>query len=87
MRPEDTRYKLYVGVVSETDEEGGVRPLEIVWPDGRRFPVDQVYDVRQMAATRAGGAGLRYAIRVGSTKTRLWYEGPRWFVEAKVGGV
>lgn len=85
MRQEGERRKLYVGVVSLTDEEGAVTPLEVVWPDGRRFVVDRVYDVRRAASTRAGGTGLRYAIRVGGTKTRLWYEGPRWFVEAKVG--
>jgi hypothetical protein len=28
-----------------------------------------------------GGSGLRYFIRVGQTKTYLYFEQPRWFVE------
>jgi hypothetical protein len=30
---------------------------------------------------KVGGFGLRYLIRIGKTKTYLFFEGPCWFVE------
>ncbi len=32
-----------------------------------------------------GQEGTRYKIRVRGQDTYLWFEGPRWFVEAKMG--
>jgi hypothetical protein len=55
-----------------------------VWEDGRRFPVDRVLDVRQAHSLKTGGTGMRYTVRLGGQSTYLFYEGPRWFVEAKV---
>ena len=39
--------KQYVDVVAKMDTEGHVVPLEVQWPDGRRFPIDKVLDRRQ----------------------------------------
>ena len=35
-------YKIYVEVVAVFKKEGLLLPREIVWEDGRRFPVDKV---------------------------------------------
>ena len=78
------REKRYVEVVSRTDVDGRVTPLVIVWEDGMRFPVDRVLDVRQAHSLKTGGTGMRYTVRLGGQSTYLFYEGPRWFVEAKV---
>ena len=75
--------KRYVTVVSQTDETGEVTPLTIVWEDGRRYGIDRVLDRRQAHSLKTGGTGIRYTVRVGGQATYLWYEGPRWFVEAK----
>ena len=77
------RTKRYVTVVSQTDETGEVTPLTVVWEDGRRYGIDRVLDRRQAHSLKTGGTGIRYTVRVGGQATYLWYEGPRWFVEAK----
>ena len=78
------RRKHYVEVLSETDVEGRVKPLEVIWDDGTRYKIDRVLDRRQAHSLRTGGTGMRYTVRVAGRDTFLYYEGPRWFVEAKV---
>lgn len=75
--------RAYVRVVAEFAPEGGVRPLEIEWEDGRRYGVDRVLDVRRAAALKAGGVGTRYTVRVCGHETYLFEDEGRWFVEAK----
>ena len=84
MRQVATREKRYVEVVSRTDAGGNVTPLAVVWADGVRYDIDRVLDRRQACSLKTGGTGMRYTIRVGGKSTYLFYEGPRWFVEAKV---
>lgn len=84
MRDVVAREKRYVTVISVSDANGVVTPREIIWDDGRRFAVDRVLDCRQAASLRAGGCGLRYTVRVGGEARYLYYEDPRWFVEAMV---
>lgn len=80
---EEIRKKIYVDVIAEIDPTGFARPLEIRWEDGRKFEIDAVKDVRKAASLKAGGAGLRYTIRIGHTTTNLFLEETRWFVEGK----
>ena len=75
--------RVYVKVVVEYEEAGGVRPLWIVWEDGRKFPVDRLLDVRRAAATKAGGQGIRYTCRILGRETYLFEDNGRWFVEGK----
>ena len=77
----ESRRKHYVEVVSRTDEDGAVMPLQVVWDDGRTFDIDRVLDVRQAASLKVGGTGMRYLVRIGQRTTYLFYENPRWFVE------
>lgn len=63
-----------------------MKPVAVHWEDGRTFEIDKVLDMRQAAALKVGGAGIRYLIRVGRVETFLWYEGPRWFVEEIIYG-
>ena len=82
----ESRYKRYVPVTTFTNEEGQVRPTSILWFDGEKYVtliVDEVKDVRRMSSKRVGGDGICYTIRVGKTVTRLYFEDPKWFVEAK----
>lgn len=84
MRGIAEREKHYVEVIADTSKEGAVTPLVIVWDTGVRYEVDRVLDRRQARSLKCGGTGMRYTVRVGATVTYLWFEGPRWFVEAKV---
>ena len=81
MRGIESRRKRYVEVTARFTEDGAVRPLTITWDDGRVFTIDQIMDVRQAASLKVGGTGVRYLVRIGHTKTFLFYENPRWFVE------
>lgn len=74
--------KTYVAVELTTDETGAMHPNRIIWEDGRKFEITSVSDVRRAASLKAGGCGLRYTCRIGSRDTYLYYEDPKWFVEA-----
>ena len=73
-------------------DDGSVLPTEITWEDGRRYPIDRVLDVRQAAATKAGGQGDRYTIQINGKQSYLFFERSanisgsqlgRWFVERR----
>ena len=74
--------KVYVEVAAVFTPEGQIMPRQIRWEDGTLFAVDRVLDIRHAAATKAGGCGLRYTIRIGGKQTYLFLDEDRWFVEA-----
>ncbi len=75
--------KQYVSVTAVFDEDGNLMPINIMWDDGRKFPIDKVTDVRYAASLKAGGAGIRYTCRIGGKERYLFLEEQRWFVDAK----
>ena len=86
----DNKYKIYVDVAAVFKKEGLIFPREIIWEDGRHFPIDKVLEVRQAAAQKAGGQGDRYTIMVNGRLSFLFFERScqltgtnigRWFVE------
>lgn len=81
---ENKRYKRYVKVNAEFDEEGNVRPLTITH-GSKSYTIDKVLDICPRASLKAGGAGMRYTCRIRGRETYLFLEdGGRWFVEEKV---
>ena len=59
------RRKVYVDVMAQfRAEDGLVLPRSITWEDGTKYAVDRVIDVRPAASLKAGGAGIRYTVRV-----------------------
>ena len=74
--------KVYVEVAAVFTPEGRIMPRHIRWEDGTLCTVDRVTDIRRAAATKAGGCGLRYTIRIGGRQTYLFLDEDRWFVEA-----
>jgi hypothetical protein len=75
--------KVYVAVKADFNEEGIMLPRELTWEDGTRYKIDRVLDRRQAWSPRTGGKGMRYTICVEGRATFLYFEGPRWFVEAR----
>lgn len=75
--------KVYVTVYAVFEETGRILPKKIIYENGICYPIDQVLGVRRAASLKAGGAGIRYDIRIGRTNTHLFLEENRWFVEAK----
>ena len=74
--------KVYVGVETYTDESGHVLPRMIYWTDGRRFEIQKILDERRAASLKAGGNGIHYTCLINGHTTFLFFEDPRWFVDA-----
>ena len=75
--------KVYVAVVARYSPEGELRPLSVQWEDGRSFSIDRILDVRRAASLKAGGAGIRYTVRIGRHETYLFLEEDRRFVQRR----
>lgn len=78
------RRKRYVEVEVEFLADGLIVPRAVIWHDGRRFPVRAVLGRRRCASLKVGGEGVRYDVVVGRSRTFLFHEDPRWFVEEVV---
>ncbi len=74
--------KVYVGVESYTDEGGHTRPHFVHWRDGRRFEIQKILDERVTFSFGAGGHGMRYTCLINGQQRFLFFEDPRWFVDA-----
>ncbi len=73
--------KTFVKITAEHDENGQVRPLVMTWPDGRKFEIDRILDVRQAASLKGGGVGMRYTCRICGKQVNLFDDEGRWFIE------
>ena len=70
-------------VTVKFDKEGNITPLSVTWKDGMIYEIDKVVDKRRAASLKAGSIGMRYTCRILNQDSYLFYEEPRWFVEAK----
>lgn len=75
--------KVFVEVTAKFDTEGKITPLSLLWEDGTIYEIDRITDVRRAASLKAGGTGIRYTVKIRGRQSYLFYEEPRWFVEAK----
>lgn len=76
---------LLVQALNEVD--GSIRPLSFIWEDGKSYEIDKIIDVRPAASLKAGGAGIRYTVRVKNRETYMFLEEnkgvSRWFMERR----
>ena len=79
----DNSSKVYVGVNAHFEPDGRLNPLSITWEDGSEYEIDRVLNVCRAASLKAGGAGIRYTVRIGNTETYLFLEENKWFVERR----
>lgn len=70
--------KAYVRVLAEFDERGNVRPISLMWEDGRIFDVDELLSVK-----RTGGNLSRYHTVIRGQEAYLYREGERWFMQRR----
>ncbi len=75
--------KVFVEVTVGFDPAGNMMPLSLVWEDGTTYEIDRVTDMRRAVSLRAGGMGIRYTVMINGRQSYLFYEEPKWFVEAK----
>ena len=70
-------YKAYVEVVADFSSDGRMKPLRLVWEDGRKYDIDKILRVDRCASLKAGGAIL-------GQRVELFYEeNGFWFVNRK----
>lgn len=75
--------KVYVSVEARFEPDGRIIPTSVTWEDGHRYDIDRILDIRRAASLKAGGAGIRYTVRIGRQETFLFLEDRRWFVERR----
>jgi len=79
--------KVYVDVTETRAKDGRLTPQSFVGEDGVEYAIDRVLDVRPAASLKAGGAGLRYTVRIRGRERFMWLEedggNGRWFMERK----
>lgn len=75
--------KICVEVTAKFAREGGLKPLVVVWEDGRRFEIDRVKAVVRAPARVGALLPLRYTCVIGGREKWLYLEPDkmRWFVE------
>ena len=71
--------KKYVKVTATFDCDGDLIPEYIVWDDGRRYGIDNIFDV----SLKEGVSGIRYTCHILGKERYLFLEENRWFVDAK----
>jgi hypothetical protein len=87
----ENAFKVYVPVLASFDEYGNIMPVSFVWEDGHSYSIDRIIDKRPAYSPVAGGAGIRYTIRVRHRQTYMYLEEEhgkggktRWFMERKL---
>lgn len=76
-------HRTYVQATVCFDEDGNAQPREVIF-HGEKFEIDRVLSRCRAAATKAGGQGMRYTVRIRGQETFLFQdEKQRWFVEEK----
>ena len=75
--------KKNVGVIAQFSESGKVKPLSIMWSDGRQFDIDRVDDARRAASLKGGGIGIRYTCMIRGRQVYLFKDEDVWYMEVE----
>jgi len=79
--------KIYVSMVLHVDADGKMKPVEIEWINGTRYPITKILDQRNAPPKHVGsGLTVRYKILVQGRERELYYEKypNRWFLEKQI---
>lgn len=75
-------YKRVKVAVKETP--GGIlRPLSVIWDDGRVFHITEVVRVLRNIEYEWDKRATCYEIKIGDHRTDLWQDRDGWFVKLK----
>ena len=75
--------KQVVDMIVKFNQNGDIIPIAILWPDGKKFMIDKVLDVRPAASLKLGGHGIRYIVRIMNREIELYNDDGVWFLDAK----
>ncbi len=64
--------KHFVDVRVQFDTSGNMKPLSVLWPDGREFEIDRVLKV-QNSVSDSGGTGRKYTVKIHGQQRELFY--------------
>ena len=73
--------RVNLDIIVEHKSDGKVLPRTILWPDGRKFEIDKVLDVRMAPALKAGGVGMRYRCKICGQERVIFEMRGLWFVD------
>ena len=73
--------RVNLDIIVEHKSDGKVLPRTILWPDGRKFEIDKVLDVRMAPALKAGGVSMRYLCKFCGQERVIFEMRGLWFVE------
>ncbi len=80
-------YKVYVDVTVRFTEDGEIKPLSVIWEDGKEYTISRIKKCERAANLRAGGAGIMYTCVINGNDAHLYQEdlpsGTKWFLESK----
>lgn len=76
--------RVYLHVVSETDELGAEQPIAVLWPDGRRFDVTSSVVLKELGRWELGTRTVCYEVTIRrnprlTARRVIWWERGRWF--------
>ena len=75
--------RMNIRVVSRPRESGMEFPQEIIWTDGRSFPIERIDRAQNRARFATGGVGTRFSCWIRGQQRYIGYETPgEWFVES-----
>ncbi len=72
----------YVDVICLNDKGGNIKPLFLIWDEGKKVPIKRVKEICPRASLKVGGSGLRYTCVFEPNRIRhLYYDRSKWYVE------
>ena len=63
--------------------KGVIKPVMLIYTDGRQYLIDQVSEPVKCASLKSGGIGLRYSCRIRNNFLFLYLEDNIWYYEKK----
>ena len=85
--------KVYVQVKVFFDPAGFMKPVELIWKDGKIFRIDQVIDMHESQAAYSSVRRDKYTVKICGQQCSLYVERTRlphgmqvgrWYVERKI---
>lgn len=74
--------RMYVNIECRCFEDGSVRPLRLIWPDGRSWEITRTLHISE--ATDNEFEGIRYTVLIGSAVRNIYRTGSAWYVEPAI---
>ncbi len=82
--------KVYIDVMLEVNRDGIMRPVRLLWEDGRTFPVERILEVCPVTEDgqcqeKAGGSDrVRYTCLIDGKRSHIFKEKDRWYVQSRL---